>query len=120
MEILGFFVLLPLLYTLVARRLEERALTSPIFFTTAGIVIVFIVPCLSMHAIEHEATLLVATIALVLLLFTEASKAGLCGAEKFQSLPARLLIVALPLNILFGAIGCSRRWSNSACLRRVA
>lgn len=120
MEILGFFVLLLFLYTLVARRLEERALASPTFFTPADIVIGFIASRLSVHAIEHEATLLVATIALVPPLFTEASKAGLPGVVKFQSLPTRLPVVALPLTILFGAIGCSRRWHNSTCLRRIA
>ncbi len=99
MELLGFFVLLLFLYTLVARRLEEGVLTSPIIFTTAGLVLGFLLPELSTHAVEHEAALLVAEIALVLLLFTEASKVGLRGVEKFLSLPTRLLVFALPLTI---------------------
>lgn len=104
MEILGFFVTLLFLYTLVARRLEESVLTSPIIFTTAGIIFGLILPKESTHVVEHEAALLVAEIALVLLLFTEASKAGLRSVEKFLSLPTRLLVFALPLTILFGAI----------------
>ncbi|HRV94417.1 MAG TPA: sodium:proton exchanger, partial [Anaerolineae bacterium] len=73
MEILGFFVTLLFLYTLVARRLEESVLTSPIIFTTAGIIFGLILPKERTHVVEHETALLVAEIALVLLLFTEAS-----------------------------------------------
>lgn len=104
MTILGIFVLLIFVYSLFARRLEKSVLTSPIIFTTAGILLGLTLPQRSMQVAAHEAALFVAEIALVLLLFAEAAKVGLRSLEKFLSLPTRLLLLALPLTILLGAV----------------
>lgn len=103
MVIFGTFVLLIFIYSLFARRLEEGVFTSPIILTSAGVVLGLTLPRLSTQFIAHETVLLVAEIALVLLLFTEASKVGLRSVEKALSLPTRLLGIALPLTILLGA-----------------
>jgi len=103
MLILGFFVLLIFIYSLFAHRLEKSIFTSPIIFTTVGIMLGIALPQRSIQIITHETALLVAEIALVLLLFTEASKVGLRSVEKALTLPTRLLGFALPLTILLGA-----------------
>jgi NhaP-type Na+/H+ or K+/H+ antiporter len=110
------------LNSLFADRIEKTVLTSPIIFTTVGIVLGVTLPNRSTQVAAHEAALLVAEIALVPLLFTEASKVGLRSVKKFVSLPARLLLLALFLKIRFKtslfynlweskwALGCWSGW----------
>ena len=60
MIILGIFLLLIFVYSLFARRIEESVFTSPIIFTTVGILLGLILPHRSTQFVAHEAALLVA------------------------------------------------------------
>jgi NhaP-type Na+/H+ or K+/H+ antiporter len=102
--VLGVFLVLVFVYSLVARRLENNFLTGPIIFTTAGILLVRYLPNREIYVVEESWFLLVAEIALVLLLFTEASKVGLQSVSNRLDLPARLLIFSMPLTILVGTL----------------
>lgn len=104
MLVLGIFLLLIFGYSLVARRLEKSAFTGPIVFTTAGILLGWYLPQRQVQVVEDETFLLVAEIALVLLLFTEASKVGLQSLRDRLDLPVRLLVLSMPLTILLGTL----------------
>jgi NhaP-type Na+/H+ or K+/H+ antiporter len=97
------FLLLVFLHALVSRRIERTVVTGPILFAVAGAVASLAVPAaggerdtgLFLHAAE---------IALVLLLFTDASRTNLALLRSIRRLPARLLSVGLLLSIALGAL----------------
>jgi NhaP-type Na+/H+ or K+/H+ antiporter len=98
------FILVVFLYSLFAERLEHTALTAPIIFTSTGMLLFALAP--SPVQMESSSTifLTVAEIALCLLLFVDAIRIDLRVLRGNQSLPARLLVLAMPLSILLGAL----------------
>ncbi|MEU1377803.1 cation:proton antiporter [Streptomyces triculaminicus] len=91
-------------YALVSRRLASTAVSAPLVFTVAGVLIGPV--GLGLLDLERDAgpVLTLAEVALALVLFTDAAT---IRSEEFRSgwfLPVRLLVVALPLTIVGGAL----------------
>jgi NhaP-type Na+/H+ or K+/H+ antiporter len=101
---LAVFVSLLLFYSLVSRRLERTVFTAPIVFTAAGMLMVPALPAILRAGLNVEVFLRLAETGLVLLLFTDASRADLRVLRNIRNLPARLLSVGMLLTILLGAV----------------
>ncbi len=101
---LAVFVSLLLFYSLVSRRLERTVFTAPIVFTAAGMLMVPALPAILRAGLNVEVFLRLAETGLVLLLFTDASRADLRVLRNIRNLPARLLSVGILLTILLGAV----------------
>ena len=101
--LLGIFICLLFVFSLVSGRLEKTVITAPIIFTLAGI---SAHPATGAAAgrIHGSAFLTIAEIGLVLLLFTDASRTDLKILRDIRALPARLLSVGMLLTILLGAV----------------
>lgn len=102
--IISIFVVLVFLYSLVSRRMDQSVITAPIFFTSAGILLVLTVPGFSQPEIEREHLLKLAEIGLVMLLFTDATHINPRALKCGPMLPPRLLSIGMLLTILLGAI----------------
>ena len=102
--VIGIFVSLVFLYSLVSARLERTVVTAPILFTAAGMLLL---PSCAAPApgADAEGLRLVAEVGLVLLLFTDASRTDLGVLQDIANLPARLLSIGMLLTILLGALG---------------
>ncbi len=89
-------------FALVAARLERWSVGGPLVFTAVGIALgpaalgVIDVPT------TGEVVKLVTELTLALLLFSDASTLGLGQLRRHAGLPARLLVIGLPLTILLG------------------
>ncbi len=101
MSLIAVFVLLVFAYSLVSRRLEQTALTAPIVFTGAGMLIFH---ALGLPAWERALLLRLAEGGLVLILFTDASRTDLRILRGIRNLPTRLLSTGMLLTILLGAL----------------
>lgn len=98
------FASIVFLISLVSHRLEGTLVTAPMVFVAAGLL-------LSPAGLDwidpgphHSLLLLIAEIALVLTLFTDASRINVRALKKGAVLPARLLIIGLPLTIAAGGL----------------
>lgn len=105
MALAAVFVSLVFFYSVVSRWLERTVITAPILFTTAGFILVFMPPWLSVIDLDRKAFLLIAEIGLVMTLFTEAADINLKLLKSNHSRLARLLTTGMLLTILLGAIG---------------
>ncbi|MFC2053753.1 cation:proton antiporter [Chloroflexota bacterium] len=104
MIISAVFLLLIFIIGLISRRLERTVITGPIIFTIAGMMLFFAAPVVVEKEGRTEAILLISEIALVLVLFTDATRIGLRAVTKGESLPTRLLGIGMPLTIIVGTI----------------
>ncbi len=104
MSLIVFFIILVFFYGLFSERIERTVITAPIFFTTAGMLMLLFLPEMSANPDKLEIFLLLAEIGLVLLLFTDASRTDLKILMNIRSLPSRLLSLGLLLSILLGAL----------------
>ena len=86
-------------YSLVSQRLERTFLTAPIFFTAAGIGVLFLFPEMRDRKVNLELFLQLAEIGLVLLLFSDACRTELGLLNNIRNLPARLLTRTLPTSL---------------------
>ena len=88
----------------ISRRLEASIFTLPMVFTAFGWLIgqggVQLVP---MQA-EHEVIQIIAEITLVLVLFSDASRVKLRELINNYAIPARMLLIGMPLTILLGTL----------------
>jgi NhaP-type Na+/H+ or K+/H+ antiporter len=98
------FVALLFAYGLVSRRLERAAITAPIVFTLAGMVMLPALEELREAGVDARVFLHLAELGLVLLLFTDASRTDLRVLKQIRELPARLLTIGMLLTIVFGAV----------------
>lgn len=101
------FVALVLGYSLVSRRLDGTVVTGPIVFTVAGIAVALVTPAGLAEGYGPAIFLHLAEMGLVLLLFTDAARTGLSSLWSIRSLPARLLVLGLPLTV---ALGTAAAW----------
>ena len=71
-------------YALISRRLERTLITAPMFFTVAGMVMFPLLPDMLEVGFNANIFLRLAEIGLVMLLFTDASRAdfGCCAASR--------------------------------------
>ncbi len=98
------FILVLFGYALVSRRLERTILTAPMVFTVAGMVMFPFLPDLLEAGFNANVFLRLAEIGLVMLLFTDASRADFGVLRSIQNLPIRLLTTGLLFTIVLGAI----------------
>lgn len=99
LAILGVFVLV---YSAVAGAVERTWISGPIVFTLFGLLIgPFGLDLLSLEA-DPELIKTLAEITLALVLFTDAAGADIRVLKKTSGLPARLLLIGLPLTIVLG------------------
>ena len=85
-------------------------MTAPIAFIAAGML--FGASHLISASINNEVLLLVGSIALALVLFTDASRINISLLRVNANLPARLLIIGLPLTIAVGAVIAALLFTN--------
>jgi NhaP-type Na+/H+ or K+/H+ antiporter len=91
-------------HALVSRRLERTALTAPMLYTLAGLVLgPSALGLVHLELGSHE-FLELGEIALVLLLFSDAARVDVRGRRGLASLPVRLLGIGMPLTIVLGAV----------------
>jgi NhaP-type Na+/H+ or K+/H+ antiporter len=91
-----------LAYALISGRIERSVLSGPIVFVTGGLLLgpaVFGALRLDLGA---EDLRLLAEMTLAMVLFTDAANADLGMVRRSARLPARLLLVGLPLTIVLG------------------
>ena len=98
------FLLLIFIIGLISRRLERTIITAPMIFTIAGMVLFFAAPVIVERETHTETILLISEIALVLVLFTDATRIGLRAVTKSENLTDRLLGIGMPLTIIVGTI----------------
>lgn len=92
------------LYALFARSLDRSVLTAPMLFAAVGLAIGPVGFGLLDVGLDAPLVHLVVEGALVLLLFTDASRIRIKELRRGASLPGRLLVLGLPLTIVLGAI----------------
>lgn len=96
------FLALLLGHSLVAKRLEKTAITPPMLFAVAGMIMPWLMPELQEGKGNIELFLVMAEAGLVLLLFTDASRTDLRVLSRIRGLPTRLLSVGMLLTLLLG------------------
>jgi sodium/hydrogen antiporter len=106
---LGFLASLVFGFGLLAGRLEGTVVTAPMVFVTAGVVaggtgiLDFGAAAHATGGHSREAVFLVAEVALVLLLFSDAARID-PRALRGNAIPLRLLLIGLPLSIAVGTV----------------
>jgi NhaP-type Na+/H+ or K+/H+ antiporter len=99
LAILALFILV---YSAIAGRIERTWVSGPIVFTIFGLLIGPVgVDLLSFKA-HGETIRTLAELTLAMVLFTDAADADLTVLKRTEALPARLLLIGLPLTILLG------------------
>ncbi|TJY71456.1 sodium:proton antiporter [Arthrobacter sp. CAU 1506] len=92
-----------LLWSAFSGPLDRRGVTSALFFTVAGFVVGTSALGLLGASLESSEFGLVAEIALVLLLFSDATRLDVRSLRRELGWPVRLLLIGLPLTMLAGA-----------------
>jgi len=103
MSEIGIFAAVLFGYSLVSRRLERLWVSAPMAFVAAGIVCG--PDCLDLISLEltSETGLLLAEVALVVVLFADASRIDIGALREHRAaLPVRLLGIGMPLTIALG------------------
>lgn len=107
MNDIGIFVAVLFGYSLVSRRLERLSVSAPMVFVTAGIVLGPDVLDLTSLELTSETGLLVAEVALVVVLFADASRIDPRALRENEGLPVRLLGIGMPLTIAAGTLAAA-------------
>ena len=89
-------------YSLISRRLERAQVSAPMFFVAAGIILGPDVAGVTDLELTSETGLLLAEVALVIVLFSDASRIDLRALRRNRGLPERLLGIGMPLTIALG------------------
>jgi NhaP-type Na+/H+ or K+/H+ antiporter len=101
-ETLALLAVFVLVYSAVAGAVERAWISGPIIFTLFGLLIGPVgLDLLSLEA-DREMIKGLAEVTLAMVLFTDAAGADRGVLKKTSGLPARLLLVGLPLTILLG------------------
>jgi NhaP-type Na+/H+ or K+/H+ antiporter len=91
-----------ILYGAVSKRLDARGITSAMIFTAAGLCVgTSALKLVNIH-LESLTAERICELALVFLLFSDATRIDLAGLRRHLSWPSRLLCIGLPLTILAG------------------
>lgn len=102
MSDIGVIAAVLVAYSLLSRRLERFLVSGPMFFVAAGILLGPDVADVIDFRLTSETGLLIAEIALVIVLFSDAGRIDLRALRENSSLPARLLGIGMPLTIALG------------------
>lgn len=106
-QILAIIAAFVFCYCLVATRLERTKFNGPLVFVACGLILGPY--CLGLVAMDVDGETLktLAEITLAVVLFTDSASANLPVLMRFRRLPARLLLIGLPLTIGLGFLtGC--------------
>jgi NhaP-type Na+/H+ or K+/H+ antiporter len=101
-EDLALLALFILIYSSVAGRIERTWVSGPIVFTLFGLFIGPVGLDLLSFKADGETIRTLAELTLALVLFTDAAGADMGVLRRTEALPARLLLIGLPLTILLG------------------
>ena len=102
-QLLIFFALLIFTFGLFSRIAERKSVTGPMFFMTVGILVSPLAFNLVHVSIDMDPVKLIAELALMLVLFIDATmidRSVIRGAS--SKISGRLLLIGLPLTMLFG------------------
>jgi NhaP-type Na+/H+ or K+/H+ antiporter len=102
MTLLGIFVALLFVFSLVSRPVDRSPVTPPIVFTAAGLAAALLATHLPAGGADDGVFLKIAELGLVLLLFADASHVDLQLLRSVHALPVRLLSVGMLLTIGLG------------------
>jgi NhaP-type Na+/H+ or K+/H+ antiporter len=94
-------------YALISGRLSGTIITAPLVFIIFGFVIGPGGFNVAKVDVDHAAIHLIAEFTLILVLFIDASRIDLRAVQRDHNLPARMLIIGLPLTIVAGTIVAS-------------
>ena len=101
-ETLALLAVFVLIYSSIAGAVERSWISGPIIFTLFGLLIGPIgLDALSLQA-DRELIKILAELTLAMVLFTDAASADMRVLKKYSEVPARLLLIGLPLTILLG------------------
>ncbi len=107
MTILAIFAALVFLVSLISLRLERTIITTPIIFTTAGILVYFAMSDQLEASLSIKPVLAITELALALVLFTDGTRIRVTDLMGTAQIPGRLLIIGMPLIILVGTIAAA-------------
>ncbi|MEM6535955.1 MAG: cation:proton antiporter [Pseudomonadota bacterium] len=91
-------------YALVSRRLANSIVSLPMLFTGLGLLLGGLGLDLVPMGYEHEAVHLIAEVTLILVLFSDASSVKFSSLRGNIAIPARMLLIGMPLTILLGTL----------------
>ena len=100
MSDIGILAAVLVAYSLLSRRMERLLVSGPMFFVAAGILLGPDVADVISLELTSETGLLVAEVALVVVLFSDAGRIDLHALRENGSLPARLLGIGMPLTAI--------------------
>jgi len=105
------FLVLVFVVSLVARRLEDTVITGPMIFTFAGVGAYFLSTLVGHHlpdaaSLESSNSILLtlAEMTLAIVLFSDATRLSIKQVIADGDLPARLLVIGMPLTIVLGTL----------------
>jgi NhaP-type Na+/H+ or K+/H+ antiporter len=104
MILLGIFLTVVYLFSLISKRAQKTILTAPIVFTLAGMFAYLVLPDTSQATINNKAVLVIGEITLALVLFSDALRINLRRVMREYQLPSRLLGIGMPLTIILGGL----------------
>jgi sodium/hydrogen antiporter len=112
------------LYSLVASRLDSVSVSAPLVFVVTGILVGPAVSDALPRALGSESGKLLAELTLAMLLFADASTVRLRDVRSDALLPARLLLVGLPLTLVLGTLAAkllfpSEGWAMAALIASI-
>ncbi len=90
-------------FGLISQRIQKSVLTPPMLFVAFGLLVARALGVVELE-IEDPLIQTLAELTLILVLFSDASRIDLGRLRREHNLPVRLLSVAFPLTILFGAV----------------
>jgi NhaP-type Na+/H+ or K+/H+ antiporter len=99
-------------FGLFSRRLEGTVITAPMVFAGVGLLLGVLTGSLRQFTSEAEVLLVLGEIALVLTLFTDATRINLAKLRGQAELPARLLVIGLPLTIAAGTVAAALMFTD--------
>lgn len=104
----GFLLLILLaafaLYALLSKAIDRSLLTLPLIFSALGLLLFEPITRHTNTAVLDTGTRLLAEITLILILFSDASHVRFAELRKNWRMPARMLVIGMPLSIALGTI----------------
>ncbi|WP_448212558.1 cation:proton antiporter [Colwellia sp. MEBiC06753] len=101
---LSLLIVFGFLYSVIASRLEKTIITGPMAFISFGMLINYLQIGSLEFDFKGEQLKLLVDLTLSLVLFLDATNADTSILRKYAKIPLRLLLCALPLTIVTGAL----------------
>ncbi|PQB05695.1 cation:proton antiporter [Aureitalea marina] len=101
--LIAFIFLLLFIYGLFSQRLNSLSISGPMVFTVLGLLSSKLEGIQALN-IDNESLTLIGQIALIAILFTDASNISLKDFFKVYKTPIRLLFIGLPLTMIVGTL----------------